>query len=300
MLESPVGILGGTSFVGNHLIRLLTTNNITVTAYSRRNTDILPSIDGVVWKQLQVSLKHERNNPRTENSASLIHDTNIIQSWISVAPIWTLPDHFDLFISHGIRRIVALSSTSRFVKLESSNPFEKDVARRLSESEVKLQIWANTHNIDWIILRPTLIYGNGQDKNISAIANFIRKFGFFPLLGNAYGLRQPVHAEDVASACISALTHNNIKNQSYNISGGETLTYRDMVKRIFYSLHLSPRLVIVPLWLFKFSITILHVLPRFRHLTTAMAERMNHDLFFDHKEASHDFGYSPRPFDPSA
>lgn len=92
----------------------------------------------------------------------------------------------------------------------------------------------------WVILRPTLIYGRGRDRNITVIARFIRRFGFFPVLGRATGLRQPVHAEDVALACHRALEAPAATNRAYNISGGETVTYREMVRRVFLALEGGP------------------------------------------------------------
>ena len=97
--------------------------------------------------------------------------------------------------------------------------------------------------VDWVILRPTLIYGLGQDKNISEIVRLIRRFGFFPLVGQAKGLRQPVHAEDVATACLSALEKTDVVNRAYNLSGGETLSYREMINRVFTALGRRPRLI---------------------------------------------------------
>jgi len=40
----------------------------------------------------------------------------------------------------------------------------------------------------------------------------------------------------------------------------------------------------------------MRLLPRYRHWSVAMAERMNSDLVFDHSDAERDFGFSPRPF----
>jgi len=36
--------------------------------------------------------------------------------------------------------------------------------------------------------------------------------------------------------------------------------------------------------------------PRYRNWSSAMAERMNRDLMFDHFEATRDFGFEPRAF----
>ena len=92
---------------------------------------------------------------------------------------------------------------------------------RLIEAEDRFVVWAKSRGIEWVILRLTLIYGLGRNKNISEIAGFIRRFGFFPVLGRAQGLRQPIHVEDVPAACVSALRAPDAVNRAHNISGGE-------------------------------------------------------------------------------
>jgi nucleoside-diphosphate-sugar epimerase len=109
-------------------------------------------------------------------------------------------------------------------------------------------------------------------------------------------LRQPIHAEDVASACISALS-TPFTDRFYNISGGETLTYRNMVAVIFATLGRRQRILTVPLWVFRIAMTILRIFPRFRLWKVGMAERMNRDMVFDHTEAERDLGFKPRSFD---
>ncbi len=156
-----------------------------------------------------------------------------ISHWVCLAPIWVLPEYFSMLSLYGVRHIVALSSTSRFTKSISSDPTEQALAERLADGEERLIAWAKTKDVTWTILRPTLIYGLGSDKNISVIARFIRRFSLFPFLGAAWGLRQPIHVHDVASSCLAALKRGEAINRSYNLSGGETLTYREMVGRIF-------------------------------------------------------------------
>ncbi len=109
-------------------------------------------------------------------------------------------------------------------------------------------------------------------------------------------MRQPIHAADVAGACIAALQSPAVANRAYNISGGETLPYRSMVARIFAAQGRVTRVLSVPLWMFKLAVLLLRCLPRYRNWTAAMAERMNRDLVFDHSEAARDFGFQPRAF----
>jgi nucleoside-diphosphate-sugar epimerase len=105
-----------------------------------------------------------------------------------------------------------------------------------------------------------------------------------------------VHAEDVASACVASLSASAAINHSYNISGGEVVTYREMICRIFSALDRKPRFIQLPLWFFHLTIFILHIFPPFRHWSFAMAERMNKDMVFDHIEASRDLNFYPRKF----
>ena len=264
MAESRVGVLGASSLVGGCLLPVLRDAGWPVVSFSR----------GASSQRIEGDMPY----------------------WICLAPIWVLPDYFALLEANGVRRVVVLSSTSRFTKVDSGDMAENIVAARLIEGEAQVQAWAASRGIEWVILRPTLIYGLGRDKNISEIVRFIRRFGFFPVLGKATGLRQPIHAKDVALACVSALLAPEAANRAYNISGGETMTYRDMIARVFAALGRRPRLLTVPLWAFRLVVSVLRCLPRYRQWSAAMAERMNLDLVFDHAEAARDLGFKPRGF----
>jgi len=221
-----------------------------------------------------------------------------ITHWVNLAPIWVLPEYFPLLTAHRARRVVALSSTSIFTKKASPDPAEQNTADKLRIGEQRFIAWAEANRVDWVILRPTLIYGLGQDRNICEIARFIARFGFFPLFGAAQGLRQPVHVEDVAAACMAALQSAPAGNHAYNLSGAERLTYREMVVRVFRAMDKPERFMAVPLPVFRLAILCLRIWPRFRNWSAAMAERMNADLVFDHADAVRDLGFSPRPFRP--
>lgn len=276
MAELRVGVLGASSLVGGCLLPLLRDAEWQVVAFSRQTVE---SGLGVAWRRLLCAESIEE-----------------IPYWICLAPIWVLPDYFALIEASGARRVVVLSSTSRFTKIDSGDAAENAVAAKLADGEARVQTWAEGRGIEWVILRPTLIYGLGRDKNINEIARFIRRFGFFPLLGSAKGLRQPVHAEDVATVCISALHVPVAANRAYNISGGETIAYRDMVARVFSALGRRQCFVTVPLWVFRLLVTVLRTFPQYRKWSPAMAERMNRDLVFDHSEAAQDLGFEPRSF----
>ena len=284
--KQRVAVLGASSFVGQSLLPLLISANCRISAFSR-NAVPQSHID-VYWAQL-LQAKAEPH----------IHMQQKITLWISVAPIWVLADYLPWIKNMGAKRVVVLSSTSKFTKTRSTDVNEQGLAKRISDSEQHFIDWAEDNGIEWVILRPTLIYGFGLDKNLSEIARFIRRFFFFPVFGPASGLRQPVHVADVAQACVAALTVPT-SNRAYNLSGGETLTYKEMVFRVFKTLGRRPRFISVPLPFFHITVALLRWLPRYRKWSFAMAERMNQNLVFDHTEAQKDLGFSPRNFNLSA
>ena len=282
-----IGVLGATSFVGATLLDKLKSAQLQVFAYTRRQ--IHPPVNNVTWRRLDSEL------PLSQK----LNVDVAVPNWICLIPIGVLSRYFNLLEAHGVRRLVVLSTTSRFTKMTSPDQKEQKLVRNITEAEERLQAWAESRGVEWIILRPTLIYGGGQDRNIAEITRFIRRFGFFPVFGKACGLRQPIHVQDVAGACLATLRSCTPANRAYNISGAETLTYREMVTRIFKLLDKQPLMIPIPLWMFRTAVFVLRRLPRYSKWSSAMAERMNADMIFDHSEVRRDFEFQPRTFNLS-
>jgi nucleoside-diphosphate-sugar epimerase len=288
--KGRVGVLGATSIIGAYLLPLLVKEGWDAVAFSRQARYIKQPLENqpITWQLLTKS--------KLSDSSDVNQKEKQINFWISLAPIEVLPEYFPMLLTCGAKHIVAVSSTSRFTKSASSDPAEKKLAENLAENEERLESWAKKEKLTFTILRPTLIYDPGRDKNISVIAAFIRRFAFFCAFGDARGLRQPIHAQDVAAACVAALSAQAAVNKCYNISGGEIVTYKEMVSRIFAAMGRKPRFVKIPLLLFRAAVFILRIFPPFRHWSAAMAERMNQDMVFDHAQASRDLSFSPCDF----
>ena len=280
MDERFVGVLGATSLVGRPLLQALARRKCIAIAFSRSAQRC--SRDSTAWRRIELR--------------AAVSELPSIALWISVAPIWVLPNHFRWLEAHGVRRIVALSSTSLFTKNTSPDLKDRELVQRLVQAERALQQWALAKGVEYLVLRPTMIYGLGADRNVTEIARLIERFGFFPLLGKGAGQRQPVHAADVAEACAAALLTPALKNRAYDIAGGEILTYREMVARIFKALDRKPRFVRVPPWAFRGVIVLARRFARYSQWTVSMAARMEQHLLTDHADAVRDLGWAPRAF----
>ena len=199
-------------------------------------------------------------------------------------------------LNPSLTRIVAFSSTSVLTKRDTEIASERETIRQLAEAEQKIAAICEAHTIGWTILRPTLIYAEGRDTNITPVSRLIRRFGFMPLVGGAPGLRQPVHAEDLAIGAIAAASSPAAINKFYSLPGGETLTYREMIGRIFDGLRMPRRTISVPPLLWRAGFMVAN--PLFPGANVAMGTRMMKDMIFDSTPAARDLGWNPRVFNP--
>jgi nucleoside-diphosphate-sugar epimerase len=198
--------------------------------------------------------------------------------------------------SPSLKRIVAFSSTSVMTKQDTEVAAERETIRKLTEAEQKIGQLSGQHGVGWTILRPTLIYTEGRDTNITPLSRLIRRFGFMPLVGGAPGLRQPVHAEDLAIGAIAAAASPAAANKFYSLPGAETLSYREMIGRVFDGLRLPRRTISVPVFLWRAGFALAK--PLFPGSNVAMGLRMTKDMTFDSTPAIRDFGWNPRAFKP--
>lgn len=220
-----------------------------------------------------------------------------ISTVYSTGPLHLFAGSLEVLAAKGASRVIAFSSTSAGSKQQSEIEHERIAAQQFLNGERRVIDFCETQGITWTILRPTLIYVEGFDKNVTRIARFIQRFRCFPLAGTGNGLRQPVHGADLAEAAAKVAQIPATARKIYNVPGGETLTYAEMVRRIFDGLGLPHRVIPIPIaaWKTAFSVAGLF-LPG---ATSAMGSRMSEDLAFDSSEAIRDFDWHPREFHPS-
>ena len=195
-------------------------------------------------------------------------------------------------------RVVAFGSTSATSKHASEDDGERDVARRLLGAEAAVFEASEQRGAGATMLRPTLVYGAGRDATLTRIAGMARRWGRFVLPRRADGLRQPVHVQDLADAAFAANASPVAQGRSYDLPGGETLAYRDMVRRVLACLDPPLPLLELPMPLFRAAVAAAQARGVARELTPAAVARMREDLAFDAAPARRDFGYAPRAFRP--
>jgi uncharacterized protein YbjT (DUF2867 family) len=282
-MSEPVDVVvfGASNQVGAFLIPQLLENGHRVVAVSRHSRP--PWIHQnrrLDWRQADLADRPDL----AVTAPTLLH----------LAPLTLFPAAMNAV--GRVERAVVTSSTSRFSKVGSSDAGERQLASNLVAGERLAGMTCDQAGVGLTVLRPTIIYGAGLDRSLTRLAGLMERWPVMPLPGPAIGLRQPVHAEDIATAIQSVLIHPVTVGRAYDLPGGDTLTYQAMIERVMKSIDHPPRLLLTPTGLLALALPVLRLHPRWRDLRRAMLERVNEDLVFDVAPAARDFGYQPRAF----
>jgi nucleoside-diphosphate-sugar epimerase len=161
-------VLGGSSQAGSWLVPSLIEGGWTVHLISRGLKAQFDYGARGIWHKLDL---------RSMNAQFPAVEARVVFDTFGVASDW-----LERMSGTGVRRAISFSSTSVFTKTNSDDPVDiravQDVQKRehaFAETSARLQV-------DWTILRPTLIYGGKfGDRTVNDIARVIRLFGFFPV-----------------------------------------------------------------------------------------------------------------------
>jgi nucleoside-diphosphate-sugar epimerase len=147
------------------------------------------------------------------------------------------------------------------------------------------------------ILRPTMIYGGSQDRNMYRLINYLSRHTFFPMFGSGKKLMQPVHARDLGNAYYDVLSNQTVTmNQEYNLAGKEPIAYRDLIRVVSHALGRKNVLIPIPMWFSLIAAKMYNAISKKPLISIEQVMRLNEDKVFSFERAAVDFGYSPIDF----
>ena len=164
-------------------------------------------------------------------------------------------------VQNGIARFVYLSSIK--VNGESSvpglpirqsdtpNPLDNYGRSKLA-AELALQEICRANSMDYVIIRPVLVYGKGVKANFSALVSAVKKGLPLPI-ASVKNTRSMIGINNLINLIVDACTNPKAANQTFLASDGIDMSTPDLVRLIATSLNRRPRI-------FPFPISILRLL----------------------------------------
>ncbi|MCK9896405.1 heparinase II/III family protein [Frankia sp. AgB32] len=186
----------------------------------------------------------------------------------------------------GIRRAVFVSTTGIFTALDPPSKRVRIEAEHAIEAS----------GLDWTIIRPTMIYGGPDDRNMARLLALVRRTPLVPLPGAAC-LHQPVHVDDLADTVLRTLHADVAIGRAYDVAGPRPLPFRDVVTAAGTAVGRRVHGVAVPSRPILALASAYERRARRPRLKAEQIARLAEDKAFDITAARQDLGHRPRPFD---
>jgi len=279
-------IAGGTSFLGQRVVKRFLEEKYDVTCLSRS--------EETKNKLFKLKEKYNGNlnivSGNLQNPNSLFYGLTGVQTAIYLVRL-EYTDYVKNFIYSakklGVKRVVFISSTTVLL------PYDLDVKKQKLESEEMIK----NSGLDYTILRPTMIYGGEGDNNFSKMLKFIKTKKFFVVFGNGENLIQPIYVDDVASAIISVLDNEKTIGKTYEICGKEPIKYIEMLKIVKDKLKSNFMIIRLSIGFSKFVVKVFKGVFKNFDLDVSQIEGMKIDKAYSYEDALRDFGFNPLPFE---
>lgn len=121
----------------------------------------------------------------------------------------------------GHRRVVFINTTGIYSRY-----------RKVAADYVRIEEAILGSELEYTIIRPTMIYGNHRDKNIHRLVRIVNRLAVIPIVGGGRGLMQPIYARDLAAVTARSALSPHVTRRAYNVAGKEPLSYRELLQEI--------------------------------------------------------------------
>lgn len=276
-------VTGGSGFLGGFVIRKATAAGYTVLALARSGA-AAEEVSRLGARPVPGNL----DDPSSLDAAFAGAAAQGVKTLVNVASLGF--GHAPAIVAAaeeaGLQRAIFVSTTS----VTTALPAPSKAVRLHAEQIVR------DSDLDWTILRPTMIYGDAGDRNIARLLALMRRLPVLPVPGGGARLQQPVHVEDLAAAIMEAVSAPVSVGRVYDVAGPEPLTFRNLLEESGSALGRRVRLVPVPLRPAILALRAYERLSPRPRLKAEQLERLAEDKAFDISAASEDLGFRPRTF----
>jgi uncharacterized protein YbjT (DUF2867 family) len=222
-----VAVTGALGFVASHLIPRLRARGDRVVAIVR------PGRDAARVEALGCEVRRAQlAEPATlggafEGAEGVVH----------LAGLSLVPSFLPALEHAGVRRGVFVSSAGVYTRLVSSGAD----AKRRGEAALR----AST--LEWVILRPSMIYGTPADRNLVRLLKWLRRSPVVFLPGGGATPQQPVHVEDLCEAILAGLDRPAAARREFDVGGPDAMPLAVLIRIAGRAVGREPLIVPLPL-----------------------------------------------------
>ena len=224
MRPKKIVVLGGTGFVGSHLVPRLQRDGHTITVLSRnrelhRELGVLPGVQVVsadVHERTALT-RHLAGAEAAINLVGILNEPGSDGRGFHKAHVELTKTLIAACADAGVPRLLQMSALR-------AGEGESFYLKTRGEAEARVK----ASPLAWTILRPSVIFGPG-DGLFFRFASLLRIAPMLPL-ARAQALFQPVYVRDVAEAFARVLIHPHTIGQTYELGGPSAIALGELVR----------------------------------------------------------------------
>jgi len=254
MAAETILVIGGSGFVGRHVVNRLVAGGSKVVVPTRRAVvanplKLLPTVDIV-----------ECDVSRPGVLARLVERASAVVNLVGILNESRAATFAQAHVELP-RSIVAACASARVRRLVHMSALNADPAgpSRYLRSKGEGEAVVAASGLDWTIFEPSVIFGR-EDRFLNLFAGLLRFAPVMPLAGADVRF-QPVYVGDVAECMTRALRLDATFGRRYPLCGPEVYTLRDLVRYVGSLTGASPPIVALGPKLARIQATVLEHLP---------------------------------------
>lgn len=196
-------------------------------------------------------------------------------------------------INNKVDRAILIHTTGIYSQFKNASEGYKNVEKEIS-------MLTNSPNCPTsvTILRPSMIYGDLCDSNMSKFIKMVDKFRVMPVINGGNSLIQPVNARDLGKAFYKVLmSPNETINKAYDLTGDKPIKMIEVFRVINKELNKKTTYISVPVSMGVLMAKILKIISIQKIDYVERVQRMAEDRSYSHVNATQDFGFNPITFE---
>ena len=196
----------------------------------------------------------------------------------------------------GVDNYILVHTTGIYSKYKAAGEEYRQIESRINKLVEKYN--KRDRKVAMTILRPTMIYGDLNDKNVATFIKMVDKLRIFPTVNGARYDLQPVWCKDLGDAYYDVMMKWDIaKNKEYILSGKEPIQLRKMFEVMAKQLGVKNLFISCPYPIAYAGACLIYALT-FRKIDyREKVQRLVEPRAYSHHKATEDFGYNPVAFE---
>lgn len=259
MSDRLATVIGGSGFVGRHVVRALVRRGWRVRVAVRR-----PDLAGHLQPLGRVGQIHavQANVRYPASVLAACADADAVVNLVGVLYEGGRQS-FDAVHVFGARTAAQAARDSGARRLVHVSAIGADAwsASHFCRSKAAGEAEVRAGFPDATVMRPSVVFGP-EDRFFNLFASLARISPVLPLIGGGNTAFQPVFAGDVAAAIAASLDDATIAGKTYELGGPEIKTFRQIMEYILAITGRRRALVPVPFAIMRLNALFLQLLPK--------------------------------------